>query len=452
MAKRTRMTVCTVAALLAVSIGANAQTKVKNRTYEDYEALTNQTVRRAAANPNDTTGAATATPEQPRDFISSNFRYISMCDWQPGMRFMVMPDQRDLVTKPFTDKNNMPVSTHSIKHSVLIFDGHSNPGNSLHERVDFHLQNDPGTTYHFELPTQTFADYCYTRRGVPSLAYLGDVDMALDTLIGKQVRVKQRHFFQDSPIDGGGIIPVDIGDDRRGQVMTITKVGIGTRQFPVKLIIMDKDSIEYFQYVAISRTNSGIRDDEFERSDYKEHSFRDLFDLLDDRVPVSQELQQWVGKTVFTIFDTSMKDANEREVRVQRLSVFRVTDIYSLGDNNRVTLTLEGNTSNKTYTKEVAITNSQVTGRQETLQYLFAEGNPESMPGVRAASMTAIRAGNVQQGFTEAEVRLALGEPSDVTAVRNGQYQWVYQYVDTGRPFRSITFSARTKLVRNATR
>ena len=66
--------------------------------------------------------------------------------------------------------------------------------------------------------------------------------------------------------------------------------------------------------------------------------------------------------------------------------------------------------------------------------------------------VTVIRAGRVQQGFTEAEVRLALGEPSDVTAVRNGQYQWVYQHLDTGRPFRSVTFNARTKRVRNATR
>jgi hypothetical protein len=287
---------------------------------------------------------------------------------------------------------------------------------------------------------------------VPSLAYLGDVDIAIDTLIGKQVRVKQRHFFQDSPVDGGGVIPVDIGDEKRGQVMTITKVGVGTRQFPVKLIIMDKDSIEYFQYVAISRTNSGIRDDEFERSDNLEHSFRDLFDLLEDRVPVSPELQQWVGKTVFTMFDTSMKDASEHDVRVQRLSVFRITDMYRLGNDNNVTLTLVGNTSNKTYTKQVAITNSQVNGHEETLSRLFVEGDPESIPGVRAVSMSAIRAGNVQQGFTEAEVRLTLGEPSEVTPVRNGQYQWTYQYIDTGRPFRSITFSARTKLVRNATR
>lgn len=453
MTKRAVILVGTVAVLLTASIGLQAQTKVQNRTYEDYEVLTNQVVRRAAATAT-AEGDSTASSDQSQhlDFISSNFRFIGMCEWTPGMRFMVMPDQRDLVTKSFTDKNNIPVSTNSLKHRVLVYDGHSNLGNSLHERVDFHLQGDPGTTYHFELPTQSFEDYCYTRRGVPSLAYLGDVDMAMDTLVGKQVRVKQRHFFQDSPVSGGGIIPVDIGDQKRGQVMTITKVGIGTRQFPVKLVIMDKDSIEYFQYVAISRTNSGLRDDEFERSDNLEHSFRDLFDLLEDRVPASPELQQWVGKTVFTMLDTSMKDENERDVRVQRLSVFRVTDIYSLGDNNKVTLTLVGKTSNKTYTKEVSITDSQVTGREEVLARMFAEGEPDSQPDVRAANMTAIRAGRVQQGFTEAEVRLALGEPSDVTTVRNGQYQWVYQYVDTGRPFRSITFNARTKRVRNATR
>lgn len=439
-------------ALMTISLSSLAQTTVKNRSYEDYEVLTNQVVRRAAV-PSGDNAAVETTPDQPRDFISTYFQYMSMCNWPVGQaRFMVMPDPHDLVTRTFTDKNNNPVSTNSLKHKVLIYNGHSRLGNSLHERVDFYLQGDPSTTYHFELPTSSFDDYCGGRRGVPSLAYLGDVDMAIDTLIGKQVRVLSRHFFQDSPIAGGGIQPVDIGDEKRGQVMTITKAGIGTRQYPVKIVIMDKDSIEYFQYVAISRTNSGLRDDEFERSDHKEHSFRDIFMLMADRREVSPTLRQWVNKTVYTMLETSMKDENERDVRVQRLSVFRVTDIYGFDDTNKVTLTLVGQTSGKTYTKEVSLADSRASGREEVLATLFVEGDPENLPGVRKANMNAIRQGNVQQGFTEAEVRLALGEPSDITRPLNGQYQWVYQYIDTGRPFRSITFSVRTHTVRNATR
>ena len=446
-----------IAALLlastAVSTDLQAQTSIHNRTYEDYHVLTNQVVKPTVVEAAPTNDDATASaPDEQLDYISTYFRFISMCDWTPGMRFMVIPDQRDLVTRTFSDKNNNPVSTNSLKHKVLIYDGHSVTGNSLHERVDFHLQGNPSLTYHYEVPTTTFDDFCYGRRGVPSLAYLGDVDTAIDSLIGKRVRVLQRHFFQDSPVSGGGIIPVDIGDKKRGQVMTITKVGIGTRQYPVKIVIMDKDSIEYFQYVAISRTNSGLRDDEFERSDHKEHSFRDLFQLLDDKMAVSPDLQEWVGQTVYTILDTSMKDENERDVRVQRLSTFKVTDIYSLGNKNKVTLMLEGQTSHKSYSKEVSINDSQVNGREEVLARLFTLGDPENIPDVRRENMTVIRAGRVQQGFTEAEVRLALGEPSDVTAVRNGQYQWVYQHLDTGRPFRSVTFNARTKRVRNATR
>ncbi len=447
----TKKTMMLAVALMVTCYSSLAQTTVKNRTYEDYEVLTNQEVRRAVPTNNDTTAVA-ATPDQPRDYISTHFQYLSMCSWPEGeARFMVMPDNQDLVTRAFTDKNNMPVSTNFLRHKVLIYNGHSRTGNSLHERVDFYVQGDPSTTYHFELPTSDFYDYCNGRRGVPSLAYLGDVDLAIDSLVGKRVQVLSRHFFQDSPVAGGGIQVVDIGD-KRGQVMTITKAGIGTRQYPVKIVIMDKDSIEYFQYVAISRTNSGLRDDEFERSDHKEHSFRDIFTLLADRREVSPALRQWLNKTVYITLDTSMKDENERDVRVQRLSVFTVTDIFTFDDTNKVTLTLKGKTSGKTYTKEVSLADLRGNGRVELLDRLFAEGDPETIPGVKRTNMNAIRQGNVQQGFTEAEVRLALGEPSDITTPTNGQYQWIYQYVDTGRPFRSITFSVRNHTVRNATR
>ena len=37
------------------------------------------------------------------DFISQNFKFYSLCDWQEGMKFMVIPDEYDLVVKTFTD-------------------------------------------------------------------------------------------------------------------------------------------------------------------------------------------------------------------------------------------------------------------------------------------------------------------------------------------------------------
>lgn len=386
-------------------------------------------------------------------FIDRNFRYVSMCDWEPGMRFMVRPTQKDLVVKIFTDATtgNM-VSTRSLNNAILVYEGHSNPNGSLHEQVVFSLESDPAKKYYYEVPTLSFDDYCYSKNGIPALAYLGDVDMAIDSLTGKQVRVLQRYLFQDTEVAGDNFKSVDIGDAKRGTVMTITKVGVGTRDFPVKIVVKEPnknglEGQEYFMLCAISRTNCSLRDEDFEKSDNLPHAFQSSFQLLNDRMAVTPELQAWVGKNVFTAYETDMLDEAESHQKIGKLSSFVITDMYKLVDSDIVSLTLKGKKSGKTYTKQVSVTNTKVTGKEEVLNELFLEGDPNNMAGVRAANMQAIQKGQVKIGFTEAEVRLAIGEPSDVTRVVGGTYQWIYQFEDANRPFRSIKFSNRTKKV-----
>lgn len=390
-----------------------------------------------------------------RDFISRNFRYISMCDWTPGMRFMCVPTKEDLVIKHFAEaKTGNMISSRRLANKVLVYDNHSNITGSLHEHVNFHLEENPNEVYYFEVPTASFDDYCYSKTGVPTLAYLGEVDMAMDSLIGKQVRVLVRDFYQDSEVaGGGGYKHVDIGDEKRGTVMTITKVGVGTRNFPVKIIVKEPDrngreGKEYFQYVTISHTNCGLRDEDFERSDVLPHLFQGSFQLLDDRMAVTPELQAWVGKTVYTFFDTKMRNSKEVTQNVVRLSTFTVEDIFGLGDSDIVTLVLKGKKSGETYTKEVSVTNTKVTGKEEILNELFIEGDPTTIEDVRAVNMPFIQKQQVKKGFTEAEVRLALGEPTDVSRISGDIYQWVYQYKDdVNREYRAVKFNRRTKRV-----
>lgn len=393
-----------------------------------------------------------------KDFISRNFRYYSMCEWYPGMRFMVRPTQKDLVVKTFADASTgLMVSTRSLKDSILVYEGHANPTGAMHEQVIFSLESNPNKKYYFEVPTQSFDDYCYSKHGVPSLAYLGDVDIAMDSLVGKQVRVKDRYLFQDTEVNSGSFKSVDIGNAKRNTVMTISKVGIGTKDFPVKIVVKepDKDGVEgqeYFMLVAISRTNCGLRDEDFEKSDNMYHSFQNCFELLADRVAVTPELRAWVGKTVFTAYDTDMLDETENHQKIGKLSSFTITDMYKLADSDIVSLTLKGKKSGKTYTKDVSVTNTKVTGKEEVLDELFVEGDPNNMPGVRAANMQLIQKSQVKAGFTEAEVRMALGEPSEITRVIGGSYEWIYQYDVVNRPYRAVKFNNRTKKVTSFTR
>ena len=45
---------------------------------------------------------------EPQDFFEKNFRYVSMCDWKEGMRFMVIPDKKDKI-EPYLF--NKPIKT-----------------------------------------------------------------------------------------------------------------------------------------------------------------------------------------------------------------------------------------------------------------------------------------------------------------------------------------------------
>ena len=444
--------VMVIAAVAVVSMVGNTQAQVSsNRNY----FVTTDNVKERPVTINLDDEEQTQAEEQKKDFISRNFHYVSMCDWTPGMRFMVKPSQKDLVIKTFAEaKTGNMISTKKLENKILVYDNHSNTAGSLHEHVNFHLEDQPNEIYYFEVPTASFDDYCYGKVGIPALAYLGDVDMAIDSLVGKRVRVLVREMYQDSDTDGNGIKPVDIGTERRGTVMTITKVGVGTRNFPVKIIVKDaekegQEGQEYFQYVTISRTNCGYRSDELETSTLKPHTFEGSFQLLDDRMAVSQDLYNaYVGKKVYTFFNTKMLNSKEQVVNVVRLSPFTVNDIYRLGDSNTVTLTLKGEKTGEVYTKEVALNRTRSNNSEDVLSELFVEGDPEKIEGVDKKNLTFIQRQQVKKGFTEAEVRLALGEPTDVSRITADHYQWVYQAKDDkSRPFRVVKFSYRTKKV-----
>lgn len=455
MTRKTMMIATIIVASMTGSLKAQNQQGAKVRDYFPRTSNVKPISRMETVVAADTVQTTAEVEEQKLDFISRNFHYVSMCDWEPGFRFMVKPTQKDLVIKTFADKNGNLVSSKSLENKVLVYRDHSTPNGSLHERVNFYLEGDTTKTYYFEVPTAKFDDYCYSLAGIPTLAYLGDVDMAMDSLVGKRVRVLVRDLYQDSGNDGFSFKPVDIGQEGRNSVMTITKVGVGTRDFPVKIIVKEDDKEngqpgeEYFQNVAISRTNCSYRSDQLEVSNLLPHTFEGSFQLMDDRMAVGGDLyDSYVGKKFFTFYTTQMRNSKEKLVKVLRLSPFTVTDIFRLGNSNTVTVKLKGEKTGETYTKDLSLVNSKVNGSEDILSELLVEGDPEQIEGVRKVNLPAIQQQKVLKGFTEAEVRLALGEPTDITRTTADIYEWTYMFKEnSNRPFRSVKFSYKTKKV-----
>lgn len=419
-----------LSAMLSSALAVCAQS-----TAESYLKYTKNAKPTAATAATDTTQAA---KEKARDVMNEKFPYRGLCDWTPGMRFMVIPDKRDLVIRTFTDSvTGQKVSTMPLRHKIMVYTGHDDFEN--HGRIHFRCEEDQ-RNYYFEVPSGTFEDYCATKFGVPALAYLGDVDAAREQLMGKTLLTKSLKYYRDVEYgsDGAEEVPMQ----GTGHPVKVVAIGVGTRQFPVKIIVSgktsknDKQEQEFYQYVAISRTNSGLRPDEFNLMGNQNHTFETAFDMKDDFASAG-DYSYLLGQTVCTNYDTKMKDASGKAVTVARLSAFVIKKVTVHSNNKYVTLTLQSSTGKTVYTKDVMFNDmpgvsSLEKPEQKVFEKLFIDGDPMSSPDVRRENVADIRRGNIKHGFTETEVRLS--RPDEPQIKDNGdEIIWLYNQYNTQR-------------------
>ena len=381
-----------------------------------------------------TVTAESATPaensSEPQNFVTKNFKYRSMCDWQQGMRFMVIPEKYDLIVSTFYDlATGKEVANGKLRHKIMVYKNHTIGANGR-DRVNFVCQDD-NRSYYFELPHGSFDDYCYGKLGVPTLAYLDDVDRARELLMGKTLITRQPIFYIDTQFDGDGVEEIKVAENTE---VVVKAIGVGTRKFPVKIIVEDpKTGKEFFQNVVLSRTNNGMRDDELDL-DNKKFVFLNSFDVLDGTEIVSEEYYNYIGKTIFTKYATEMVskgDGKIRKVRVPRLTEFIIDAIHPQVNSNYVTMTLTEAESRRVYQKDVTFVNENIAGdidgyKEDYFGYLFGLGEGKlrnSTPETRAM----IRQGRVAVGMTDEEVELALGEPETIVSGSNGRVDWIYK-------------------------
>ena len=385
---------------------------------------------------------------EPTDIVSQNFRYVSLCDWKDGMRFMVVPEKKDMVIKTFTDSlTGQMVSSRSLRYKILVYRGHDNPG-GLHEHIRFTCEDD-GKAYYYEIPSSSFDDYCFGKLGVPTLAYLDEVDKAIELFQDQTLYTNAKVYYRDSELSTDAF--EEVTDIPLGTEVTVKAIGVGTRSFPVKIIVADKDGREFYQNVTFSRTNSGLRDDEFDLFTQRPHLFKGSFELPSDNMSVDAKFKDMIGKEYYTTKSMLMNNDGGNPVKVARLSSFVVQDVRSQRNSEYVKLTLKGKGSNRIYTKDVLFASANVVGdidgqQEDVFSSLFVEGNPLDIQGVRAKNLQEIQKGIVRKGFTEAEVQLALGRADGEGKSTRGVYSWTYKSAMNHNRC-TVYFDASTKTV-----
>lgn len=382
-------------------------------------------VKKTAVKPKITATDVSSQDAEPKDFMGKNFRYYSMCDWKEGMRFMVVPEKYDLLVGTFHDANtSKEASSARLRHHIMVYKGHESMSNGR-EHVNFYCETD-NKNYYYELPSGSFDDYCYGKLGVPTLAYLGDVDKARELLLGQPLITRTQFFRIDTEYDGDGYQEVKYPKNR---LVTVKAIGVGTRAFPVKIIVEDENGEQFYQNVAMSKTNSGMRDDEFSVDNAK-YLFEGSFEFTGAEMAVSTDIKSYVSKTVHTKFATSMSSkgaGKARDIKVPRFTGFIIDEI--LGDKNNpgyYTLTLRETETRRVYYKDVTFTEDVPNAtREDYFGYLFGLGEGMGR-NTTLETRTAIREGRVIQGMTMEEVEMAVGESSTKMTNSNGTTEWMY--------------------------
>ncbi len=361
--------------------------------------------------------------ETAADFIGQNFKFYSLCDWQDGMKFMVVPNEFDMVMKTFTDaETDKGVSSMKLRHKIMIYKGHETDIDGR-DHINFLCQDD-NRMYYYEIPSGSFDDYCFGKLGVPTLAYLGDVDIAREKLIGKDVYTKTREYRIDTEVDGDGYKDVLVDKDMQ---VTVKAVGVGTRNFPVKIIVEDKEGNEFYQNVAISKTNSGMRDDEFVM-DKAKNLFANSFELVEDVMNInSYNYRQFLGKVIHTKFPAKMLNEFSRKVQaIPRMTEYQIEAMTPHKNDDKFTLKLKNTTVGSYFYIDMLLDEHLAEDQTEYFGYLFALG-PGKKVETSEGSRAMIRAGHVGIGFSEDETMMAAGEPDKVVLGDNGRYTWVFQ-------------------------
>ena len=245
-----------------------------------------------------------------------------------------------------------------------------------------------------------------------------------EKLVGKEVYTKTQFYRVDTELDGDGYLDVVVDKD---VPVTVKAVGVGTRDFPVKIIVEDADGNEFYQNVAISKTNCSLKDDDFVNDNAK-YLFGNSFELVEDVLSISSNnYKQFLGKIIHTKYPTKLLNEFSKKMQsIPRLTEYQIEAMNPHKNDDKFTLKLKNTTLGTYFYIDMLLDEHLAQDQTEYFGYIFALG-PGKKIETSEGSRAMMRAGHVGIGFTEDETMMAAGEPDKVINGENGLYTWVYQ-------------------------
>ena len=194
----------------------------------------------------------------------------------------------------------------------------------------------------------------------------------------------------------------------------------------MKIIVEDKDGNEFYQNVAISKTNCGMRDDEFIMDEAK-YLFGNSFEMVDDIMSInSYNYRQYIGKIIHTKFKTKLLNENTKKLQaIPRMMEYQIEAMNPHKTDDKFTLKLKNTTLGTYFYGDFVLDAHRAENQEDYFGYVFAPGPGKKIQSSEG-SRAMMRQGHVGVGFTEDEVMMAAGEPDKVEHGQNGFYTWIF--------------------------
>lgn len=370
-----------------------------------------------------------AGPEE-EQFVIDNFPYFSICDLKEGQKFMlIVEDKYGFMSTLKSYSNNKEIANSKMQYKILEFQGteetetDSYIGSSYFSRFIFGSE---GERYYYEVKQRHVSDICNNnpRALIHNLVYLGDVDIAREQLVGKTLYAKVTKAWVDNGTAGSGSHEVNIPLNME---VTVTAVGVGTRECPVKIIFEDANGRSYFRNVLLSRTNSGLLSSDIVGPHFDKH-FSNVFSFSDKELKTNEDIRsKYVGKMIYPKRHVEVTGQDGSLHTVLRYTPLIVKEMTFAPLGTMVTMTVTDK-NEKTYLAEVNLKYDIFIRNENYINDTFGMGDLRTQyPGISDDNWLLLSKGEVKTGMTKKECQLALGSPIQIVANMNSNYEtWYY--------------------------
>lgn len=375
-----------------------------------------------------TPAKSTAATEEER-FVDDNFTYYSLCSWFPGMKFMyVLEEKFSFIPTFYSYDTEELVDNNLFHHKVMNFveveerEKDRQGRNFISTRFIFELD---GKKYYHEYKNQRLTEICLKapRSHIKGLVYLGDVDKARELLINREIYTLTDLLWVDDTNSGNGYRAEKVPVNQR---FVVKAVGVGSREFPVKIIIEDLDGHSFFAETAFSTTNSGLVKSDFQ-GELRRRYFPNIFTFTDQhQKTVGNIREQFAGNYIYPVRNTEATLDGKRTI-IFRFTPLQIIDM-EVGQDKVSAILQVHDSEGKVYRIPTSLKYNPLIKNEDFIDDMFGKGNLRAeYPNISDENWTYIVNGEIRLGMTKDECRLSLGSPIQIAANLNSRYEtWYY--------------------------